>query len=237
MRAVDKLFSTDVQPVDLAAKSDILKQMKENYEKELAEERERTWLQAQKLANRNRQVSIFNETKKKTGEHALFQSSTVSRSVYTSFSGADAKVSIAFKGGKPIAIGEAQTVTYSLFRPMNPVYNLGSAKPVGFVRGPRTIAGSIIFTVFDRHVLISALHNAYSQYDADCLDKTMLADELPPFDIQLTFLNEYGQSAFLAIHDVRITSEGQVMSIEDMITENTMQYMASDITVMKPDVA
>lgn len=169
-------------------------------------------------------------------EHALFQSSTVNQNIYTSFSGADAKVSLSFKMGQPVAIGEAQTVTYSIYRPMVPVYNLGNAKPAGFVRGPRTIAGSIIFTVFDRNVLISAMHKAYSQYDVKCLNKSMLTDELPPFDIQITFLNEYGQSAVLAIHDVHITSEGQVSSIEDMITENTVQYIASDITVMQPDV-
>lgn len=169
-------------------------------------------------------------------EHTLFQASTVSKDVYTSFSGADAKVSLAFKMGQPVAIGEAQTVTYSIFRPMTPVYNLGSPKAAGFVRGPRTIAGSIIFTVFDRNVLIAALHKAYAQYDSKCLNKKMLTDELPPFDIQITFLNEYGQSAILAIHDAHITSEGQVSSIEDMITENTVQYIASDITVMQPDV-
>lgn len=169
-------------------------------------------------------------------EHALFQASTVNKEIYTSFSGTDAKVSLSFKFGQPVAIGEAQTVTYSIYRPMVPVYNLGSPKPAGFVRGPRTIAGSIIFTVFDRNVLIAAMHKAYSQYDVKCLNKSMLTDELPPFDIQITFLNEYGQSALLAIHDVHITSEGQVSSIEDMITENTVQYIASDITVMQPDV-
>lgn len=180
--------------------------------------------------------AISQNTLNSKKEHALFQASTVSKEIYTSFSGTDAKVSLAFKFGQPVAIGEAQTVTYSIYRPMVPVYNLGSPKPAGFVRGPRTIAGSIIFTVFDRNVLIAAMHKAYSQYDVKCLNKSMLTDELPPFDIQITFLNEYGQSALLAIHDVHITSEGQVSSIEDMITENTVQYIASDITVMQPDV-
>lgn len=188
-------------------------------------------------ATNNKVWSVKNESALKSKkEHALFQASTVSKEIYTSFSGTDAKVSLSFKFGQPVAIGEAQTVTYSIYRPMVPVYNLGSPKPAGFVRGPRTIAGSIIFTVFDRNVLIAAMHKAYSQYDVKCLNKSMLTDELPPFDIQITFLNEYGQSALLAIHDVHITSEGQVSSIEDMITENTVQYIASDITVMQPDV-
>ena len=177
--------------------------------------------------------SVSNEK----GEHVVFQQNKELSGTYTSFSGADTTVSIAFKGGQPIVIGTAQTVTYSIFRPMSPVYNLGSAKPAGFVRGQRTIAGSIIFTVFDRHVLLAAMHSAYAKYNADCLNKPMLADELPPFDLEISFTNEYGQSAFLLIYGVHITSEGQVMSIEDMITENTMQYLAEDIMLMKPDFA
>lgn len=237
MTGVGRLFDKDETVIGTIGKSDALSKMNNDYETRNSEAEAQMAAYYQQLQNNTRQKSILNQHKNKSGEHRLFQQSTVANEVYTSFSGADSKVSIAFKGGTPIAIGEAQTVTYSMFRPMTPVYNLGSPKPGGFVRGPRTIAGSIIFTVFDRHVLISALHNAYSQYDPDCLDGPILSDELPPFDLQITFLNEYGQSAFLAIHDIRITSEGQVMSIEDMITENTMQYVASDITVMTPDIA
>lgn len=158
------------------------------------------------------------------------------RNGYTSFSGADATVSILFKYGHPVVIGETQTISYSVYTTTTPVYNLGTRKASGYVRGPRTIAGTIIFTVFDRHALIGAFHSAYDNYlDVDCLDREFLSDELPPFDLQVTFLNEYGQSAGLTIHDVRIVSEGQTMSIEDMITENTMQYVATDITLMQPD--
>lgn len=237
MAGVSRAFDVDQSTIGQVSKTSALSQMNTSYVAGQSQAEADAARQYQEMLNNSRQRSILNQNKNRSGEHILFQKSTVSDDVYTSFSGADARVSISFKGGKPIAIGEAQTVTYSMFRPMTPVYNLGSPKPGGFVRGPRTIAGSIIFTVFDRHVLISALHNAYSQYDPNCLDGPILSDQLPPFDIQLTFMNEYGQSAFLAIHDVRITSEGQVMSIEDMITENTMQYVASDLTVMTPDIA
>ena len=155
---------------------------------------------------------------------------------YTSFSGADAVVTLNFKNGKPIIVGECQTLTYSIYRPTVPVYALGTSKPKGYTKGPRTVAGTLIFTVFDRHVLLSALKNAYGNKDSNCLNSILLADQIPPFDIQITFLNEYGQSSLLAVHEVRITSEGQTMSIEDMLTENTMQYLATDITLMTPDV-
>lgn len=178
----------------------------------------------------------FTSTAKELGAKVQFRGSGYDRSTYTSFSGTDINIAVSFKGGKPVKIGEGQTLTYSIFRPMEPVYALGSAKPKGFVRGPRTIAGSIIFTVFDRHVMLDKFYKAFEGIDANCTDKEYLGDELPPFDIHAVFMNEYGMSAQLVIHGVHLTSEGQVMSIEDMLTENTMQYVASDITLMRPGV-
>lgn len=169
------------------------------------------------------------------GSGRKFTETTYDRRLYTSFSGSDTKLSISFKGATPIYIGEAQTVTYSLFRPVEPVYVLGQPTPNGYVRGQRTIAGSIIFTVFDRNVLLNAFYNAYSKnMDSDCINKEYLTDELPPFDMHLTFMNEYGLSAALVIYGCYIPSEGQVHSVEDMITENTIQYVATDMTLMRP---
>ena len=60
----------------------------------------------------------------------------------------------------------------------------------------------------------------------------MKTDELPAFDINITFMNEFSNSATLNIYGVHILTEGQTMSIEDMMTENTMQYIAMDIDLM-----
>lgn len=166
--------------------------------------------------------------------------------VNTSFSGADAVATITPLGGKPRVFGEIQTLSYSIYRPTTPVYTLGRINPKGVVRGQRTIAGSLIFTVFDRHVLKSVI-DSYN-FSKDSKDKknlykftgselkemknNMKTDEMPPFDINITFMNEYGNSATLNIYGVHILTEGQTMSIEDMITENTMQYIAMDIDLM-----
>lgn len=164
----------------------------------------------------------------------------------TSFSGADIIATITPVGGKPIVFGEIQTLSYSIYRPTNPVYTLGRINPKGVVRGQRTIAGSLIFTVFDRHVLKSVM-NAYDfttnptgaedtfDFDPDELlemKNNMKTDEMPPFDINVTFLNEHGNSATLNLYGIHILTEGQTMSIEDMMTENTMQYIAMDIDLM-----
>jgi hypothetical protein len=64
---------------------------------------------------------------------------------YTTFSGADI---IATFNGR--IIGELQAITYSVTREKGPVYTMGSADPRSFSRGKRGIAGSLVFSVFDR---------------------------------------------------------------------------------------
>lgn len=166
--------------------------------------------------------------------------------VSTSFSGADIVATITPYGGKPIVFAEIQTLSYSIYRPTTPVYTLGRINPKGVVRGQRTIAGSLIFTVFDRHVLKSVIdsYNAntsgttltdpytFSAEELTEMKNNMKTDEMPPFDINVTFMNEHGNSATLNLYGVHVLTEGQTMSIEDMITENTMQYIAMDIDLM-----
>ncbi|UNY39921.1 tail tube protein [Bacillus phage vB_BauM_KLEB27-3] len=162
---------------------------------------------------------------------------------YTSFSGADIVATITPIGGRPVVFGTIQTISYSIYRPMTPVRALGRINPKGVTRGPRTIAGSIIFTVFDRHVLQSVMDSyssstnkkTYNFSASELLEmkRNMRTDEMPPFDVNITFMNEYGNASSLNLYGLHIVSEGQTMSIEDMITENTMQYIAMDIDLMK----
>jgi len=126
-------------------------------------------------------------------------------------------------------LGDIQTLTYSIHRDKGAVRTLGRVKPKGFVRGSRTIGGSIIFTVFDRRALwdISKERNDISK-------RVSIADELPGFDIILYFTNEFGQESSLVIYNVQIMDEGQSHSTEDVYIENTMGYIAGDIDLLEP---
>ncbi|UOE58085.1 virion structural protein [Cytobacillus oceanisediminis] len=154
------------------------------------------------------------------------------QSTFNSFSGADIIAVITPQnGGKARVLGELQTISYSVFRPTAPVFALGRIGAKGAVRGARTVAGSLIFTVFDRHVLYDVMKDMQgnSKY------RPMKSDEIPAFDVTINFLNEYGQAAQMIIYGVHLMSEGQTMSIEDMITENVMEFIALDIDTMIPD--
>jgi hypothetical protein len=160
--------------------------------------------------------------------------------MYTSYGGSDIVASITFPGSKPLVFGELQTLTYSIHREKFPVRTLGRINPKGFSFGGRTIAGSLIFTVFDRHAILSALKGLVASddnknpLDVDGMLEEAVTDELPPFDITINLGNEYGNYSILRIYGVTIVDEGQVMSIEDIITENTLSYMATDIKLLKP---
>lgn len=156
------------------------------------------------------------------------QGSTYALAKNGSFSGADMKAYIIFPEQTPISIGEVSTITYSTYRETHPVRTIGRINPKGFSRGPRTIAGTIIFTVFQKHVVnrikkeVSYLKNI----------RKLKPGELPPFDIMISMGNEYGESARIFIYGIEVVDEGKVFSVEDLFTENTWSYMARDIDLM-----
>jgi hypothetical protein len=58
------------------------------------------------------------------------------------------------------------------------------------------------------------------------------ADQIPPFDITITFANEYGQAAVRSIYGVELLNEGSGASMDDIVIEETMTYVAREIGPM-----
>ena len=130
-----------------------------------------------------------------------------------------------------LELAEIQTISYSIHRENSPIRTLGHVNPRGFVKGGRTIAGSLIFTVFNEYAFYRI--KEFRQIMAETgLFFAPLADMLPPFDIVLTFFNEYGLGAKMKIYGVTIVDEGQTMSVDDLITEQTYTFMARGIQPM-----
>lgn len=168
---------------------------------------------------------------------------------YTSFSGTD-MVATCNILGETIVLGTLQTISYSLHMDRKPIRSIGNINAKDYTQGPRTIAGSLVFAVFDKHILYhmaevfnqgngtyksNAYTVLYEKYKSFTKNRHILSDELPPFDITITFANEYGNKAKLAIYGVQLVNEGQVMSINDIYTENTYQFTALDIDYLRAD--
>lgn len=57
-------------------------------------------------------------------------------------------------------------------------------------------------------------------------ENILYADTLPPFDVTLTFANEYGQTAFQKIYDVDILNESSGVSVDTVVMERQVTYIA-----------
>jgi hypothetical protein len=136
-------------------------------------------------------------------------------------------------------LGEIQTISWGIYRDKAPVRTLGSVYPRAFTRGPRTISGTMIFTVFYEHVFhelmkanLRYFNTGTSDYDRH-LYTSMLPDQLPPIDISLICANEYGSISHMGIFGVEFFQEGGTFSIEDIYSEATVQYIARDLDPMR----
>lgn len=141
-------------------------------------------------------------------------------------------------------LAELQTISWSIFREKSPVRTLGAVYPRSFVRGPRTIAGTMVATLFDKsafHDILTLGLNPYSTGTANdrdyYQDTTALIDQLPPLDITIIASNEYGQTSFMNLWGVEFMNDGGTFSIEDLFTETVIQYTARDIDLLRPDIS
>jgi hypothetical protein len=127
-----------------------------------------------------------------------------------------------------LEMAEIQTISYSIHRENAPIRTLGHVNPRGFIKGGRTIAGSLIFTVFNEYAFYR-IKEFRQMMSESGLFFAPLADMLPPFDIVLSFFNEYGLGAKMKLYGVTIVDEGGTMSVDDLITEQTYTFMARGI--------
>ena len=123
-------------------------------------------------------------------------------------------------------LAEIQTVSYSIYMDKSPVRAIGNVNAKDYVVGQRTIAGSLVFSMFNKHFSQDIMENINADFKAGT---AYLVDELPPFDLIISAANEYGYRSRAVIYGIRLLNEGQVMSINDIYTENTYQFYATDI--------
>ena len=175
---------------------------------------------------------------------------TINRT-FNSFSGAD--ITAVFAGQ---SIGTIQAVSYSIQREKAAVYTMGSANPRAFSRGKRMIAGSLIFILFDANPVISHFKgakfladteelsfeqrfgnglNADAAVGQDGFESHELAtptyvDQIPPFDIVISAVNEYGARASMTITGVELMNENSGFSIDDIVVEQQYTFIATGVS-------
>jgi hypothetical protein len=76
----------------------------------------------------------------------------ISRNSFKAFSGANIHATIGH-----LLVGTLQAVTVSITREVAALYSFADANPKAFVKGKRGIAGTLVFTQFDRHALLKGI--------------------------------------------------------------------------------
>lgn len=151
---------------------------------------------------------------------------------YKSFSGTDTIAFLMFPGLKPIVIGSLTTISYSMYRNKVPVINIGRTNINGITRGSRIYAGTMVFTLINKHWLRELQDQAPYLQDYP----TLKVDELPLFDVMIVSANEYGSSCSMFIYGVDFTDESQTLSVEDLFTENLFKFVAREVSVFDKNI-
>lgn len=155
----------------------------------------------------------------------------------TSFTGTDLRLLIECaatgQSSTYIELIECHTISVSAFRMKTPVRALGYTNPKGFARGLRTIAGTMVLTEMTVDVLLTLLLQVVVQ-DSSKDSQITLVDQLPPFNITMLFANEFGSTSYRTITGVEFLNDGTVYSVQDLLTERTISWMANSFTPLMP---
>lgn len=146
-------------------------------------------------------------------------------------------------------LGSALTVSYSVFRDKRPVFNCGSSVIDGVSIGNKYVAGSIISVMYsqdDMSRLIETIkEDAVNRQGSKEPGKSNLKyrissikemrtfgrDDIVSFNMHCLFTSEYSEDLRRVIlYDVTMLNNGKVMSINDLITEDTMSFIASNVS-------
>ena len=177
------------------------------------------------------------DANKKAKEKVKGSSGSEYINTYVSYSGADivvtAQLCIDNKStGNIMTMGSLQTLSYSVYDRMEPIHSIGNVNAKDYVHTHRYIAGSMVFAVFDEHWAKRFLEEYRKVYNIPSSQK-ILTDEMPPLNLTISMGNEYGSASRFVLYGVRFFNEGMTISVNDIYTEHTYQYVALNIDYLE----
>jgi hypothetical protein len=155
---------------------------------------------------------------------------------YRTFTGVDIKVTYAMD----YLVGELKginAISWSIHRSKPAAVSLGEEGINNRGNSIRTIAGSIIFSIFDENPITAIypeeyLRNAHPQR---IVRKNIIRpDDLPPIDLIVIMTNEYGFVSTMTLFGVQFMDSGGSIGINQLVNEEVIQYTALDIDMMHP---
>lgn len=157
-----------------------------------------------------------------------------------------------------LVLDDAISLSYSVYRSKAPVVLLGQNSVDGYALGTKTVAGSLIRSVFMEDNLTEFQNRLYIGTQADLAKRlsgissnipsgrplkeswAVMKDDLTVFNIHIACLSEESDAwmaelngtpkmKFESILGCVIINNGQVYSVQDLITENTFSFQAKTV--------
>jgi len=133
---------------------------------------------------------------------------------------------------KTYRLGNLNTLTIQSHRDKFPVTSMGPIKIRGITGGHRMIAGTMVFSSYDRNVWFRLVEGVGKPVGSNL--NRIMPDDLPPFDITITFVNELGDLAMAGLIGVSILDEGTTYSVDNIQIMESYSYMARERIPYQP---
>lgn len=134
-------------------------------------------------------------------------------------------------------LGSLVSISYSVYRDKSPVFLCGNNSISGFAIGNKYVAGSMVLNMFLEDEISSFVNEkikgVLGRKKLDTINKQLhsfIKDDLLSFNISIIFTSEYHDDATaIRIYGATFVNNGQVMSVEDLVTENTLSFVAQSL--------
>jgi hypothetical protein len=161
---------------------------------------------------------------------------------------------------KVLPLNSLATISLSIHDAKAPVRRLGHVGVSGFTKAIRTIAGTMVFLIVEDHPLkdlakIDPANSNKSYYFSldenkgrglnyvNLLTESKLSSLISKFNLMLVYQTEVFDEktnnfsgASMIIKGIEITGESIVTSVNDMVTEVVIQFVAEDVVMFRKNI-
>ena len=130
-------------------------------------------------------------------------------------------------------IGTITELSYSSFREKFAVRTLGRTHAKTYTRGPRTVAGTMVFNTVQENEILKFAKQIDIDDNVSIETQSVLLDQIDPVHMILVFGNEYGSFSMMYLFNVEFSSESQRMSVNDLVIQNAVNFYATDVLPME----
>jgi hypothetical protein len=134
---------------------------------------------------------------------------------------------------EPVKLGWLALFSWGTMRTKSMVGSLGKLNGRGFTRGMRVVTGVMVFLQLDRSAFSpltdNHIRNKFAPYQL-----TTKPDEMPPFDLLLTYVAEDGSASFRTVKHVEIVQAQGTDSVDEINPQESYSFVALDISPLIP---